>query len=664
MAVTGNAVAVEFRVDGQDQLNAALKSVKTQIGEVTEAAKAQAAAEEALAAAQAEMAAKQKAQVGMLKSLAGAGQQWTGALKSSAEGLGLVSEGLSKSLGILGPWGAAAGAALGVVTALWAKLSKPDDTSASEQQLAKLTEAYKALGAEASLAAARVKAAADEAAAASDDELLQQEKNIEQWQKDLDAADKFLAKVRQEEIDITGDAQKELARQNVLNAESKKKSIEEKIKSAKDYIAWQRQAQRDAQREEERREDEARERELITESNRVRLAKEQKEREDAARQAKSDADKQQQQAEQARQRATQDRLRQEQRLAALVIEADKAEVASTGDIVEAVKHEFDVKRAQAEKEFTDAKLRAKAIEQIERQRILAVQKAEEDAQKKRDDLAKRAAGVTVSRSGPETEVGKVEQQWDQMRSKIVSESQQIAALMAEYEKQYTAEELESSAEYITLKNKQKDAVTALDEETQRYYARLAKAREDDKKKDEEATEEAIEARYGLTEAQKKAVKALDDGFSKMGEHADQFGAASQAITVAQMVASAIKAGADAIEYGAKSIAFFASGNPVAGAGMAAAAAGESAAAAAYIKGIADLGGSAPSQPSAGSAAASGGASAMTGSSGGGEDRDLTVNFSFEGSDHQIAGAIIRGMNMSSAQLGSQKLHKNVISSRR
>ena len=55
---------------------------------------------------------------------------------------------------------------------------------------------------------------------------------------------------------------------------------------------------------------------------------------------------------------------------------------------------------------------------------------------------------------------------------------------------------------------------------------------------------------------------------------------------------------------------------------------------------------------------------MTGSSGGGEDRDLTVNFSFEGSDHQIAGAIIRGMNMSSAQLGSQKLRKNVISSRR
>ena len=146
MAITGNAVAVEFRVEGQDQLNAALKSVKTQIGEVTEAAKQQAAAEEALAAAQAELEAKEKAQVKMLKSLDFAGKQWTGALKSSAEGVGLLSEGLSKSMAVFGPWGAAAGAALGVVTALWSKLSKPDDTKPSEDQLARLTEAYKKLG--------------------------------------------------------------------------------------------------------------------------------------------------------------------------------------------------------------------------------------------------------------------------------------------------------------------------------------------------------------------------------------------------------------------------------------------------------------------------------------------------------------------------------------
>lgn len=664
MAVTGNAVAVEFRVDGQDQLNAALKSVKTQIGEVTEAAKAQAAAEEALAAAQAEMAAKQKAQVGMLKSLAGAGQQWTGALKSSAEGLGLVSEGLSKSLGILGPWGAAAGAALGVVTALWTKLSKPDDTKPSEDQLARLTEAYKKLGSAATLAKAEMMLQAEDAEKRSAEELVRSEQQIRSLEAEYEQRSRALAKAQDDIAAAGSEYLQRLAEDNAVAIASEVDGIKAKIDELRGYVATQKKAMSDEEQRQQQAEDEATDaairRQTIIDQNREDNAK----REAARRQAEADAQKAQQDAEQARQRAIQSRQQQEQKLAAMIAEADKAEVAATGDALEAVKHEYAVKRAQAEKDFADAKLRAKALEQIERQRIVAVAKAEEDAQKKRDDLTKRAAGVTVSRSGPETEVGKVEQQWDQMRSKIVSESQQIAALMAEYEMQYTAEELESSTEYINLKNKQKDAVTALDEETQKYYARLAKAREDDKKKDEEATEEAIEARYGLTEAQKKAVKALDDGFSKMGEHADQFGAASQAITVAQMVASAVKAGADAIEYGAKSIAFFASGNPVAGAGMAAAAAGESAAAAAYIKGIADLGGSAPSQPSAGSAAASGGASAMTGSSGSGEDRDLTVNFSFEGSDHQIAGAIIRGMNMSSAQLGSQKLRKNVISSRR
>lgn len=664
MAVTGNAVAVEFRVDGQDQLNAALKSVKTQIGEVTEAAKAQAAAEEALAKAQAEAQAREKAQVGMLKNLAGAGNQWTGALKSSAQGIGLLSEGLSKSLGIFGPWGAAAGAALGVVTALWNKLSKPESVKPTEDEIAKLIAAYDALGDAASYAAAQQKLSEDYAADAAKREYLESSKWLEQnmaaYQAALDKR-KFFA---DEEWKYIGTASELYYRDRRKEAEKETADIIKEFEQRKAAVAQYEDFQRDERQKREHAADEARDAEIrrqtIIDQNRENNAKS-----DAARrQAEADAQKAQQQSEQARQRAIQSRQQQEQKLAAMIAEADKAEVAATGDALEAVKHEYAVKRAQAEKDFTDAKLRAKAIEQIERQRILAVQKAEEDAQKKRDDLAKRAAGVTVSRSGPETEVGKVEQQWDQMRSKIVSESQQIASLMAEYEKQYTAEELESSTEYINLKNKQKDAVTALDEETQKYYARLAKAREDDKKKDEEATEEAIEARFGLTEAQKKAVKALDDGFSKMGEHADQFGAASQAITVAQMVASAIKAGADAIEYGAKSIAYFASGNPVAGAGMAAAAAGESAAAAAYIKGIADLGGSAPSQPSTGSAAASGGASAMTGSSGGGEDRDLTVNFSFEGSDHQIAGAIIRGMNMSSAQLGSQKLRKNVISSRR
>lgn len=664
MAVTNNAVAVEFRVDGQDQLNAALKSVKMQIGEVTEAAKQQAAAEEALAAAQAELEAKEKAQVKMLKSLDFAGKQWTGALKSSAEGVGLLSEGLSKSMAVLGPWGAAAGAALGVVTALWNKLSKPDDTKPSEDQLARLIEAYKKLGSAATLAKAEMMLQAEDAEKRSAEELVRSEQRIRQLEQDISKSDQQISKYEQEALEATTDYQRMVAESAAQSLVESIVTSRAELEALKGYVATQKKAMSDEEQRQQQAEDEATDaairRQTIIDQNREDNAK----REAARRQAEADAQKAQQAAEQARQRAIQSRQQQEQKLAAMIAEADKAEVAATGDALAAVEHEYAVKRAQAEKDFSDDKMRAKALEQIERQRILAVQMAEEDAQKKRDDLAKRAAGVTVSRSGPETEVDKVEQQWDQMRSKIISESQQIAALMAEYEKQYTAEELESSSEYITLKNKQKDAVTALDEETQRYYARLAKAREDDKQKDEEATEEAIEARYGLSEAQKKAVKALDDGFSKMGEHADQFGAASQAITVAQMVASAIKAGADAIEYGAKSIAFFTSGNPVAGAGMAAAAAGESAAAAAYIKGIADLGGSAPSQPSAGSAAASGGASAMTGSSGGGEDRDLTVNFSFEGSDHQIAGAIIRGMNMSSAQLGSQKLRKNVISSRR
>ena len=431
MAVTGNAVAVEFRVDGQDQLNAALKSVKTQIGEVTEAAKAQAAAEEALAAAQAELEAKEKAQVKVLKSLDFAGKQWTGALKSSAEGVGLLSEGLSKSMAVLGPWGAAAGAALGVVTALWNKLSKPDDTKPSEDQLARLTEAYKKLGSAATLAKAEMMLQAEDAEKRSAEELVRSEQRIRQLEQDISKSDQQIAKHEQEALEATTDYQRMVAESAAQSLVESIATSRAELEALKGYVATQKKAMSDEEQRQQQAEDEATDaairRQTIIDQNREDNAK----REAARRQAEADAQKAQQDAEQARQRAIQSRQQQEQKLAAMIAEADKAEVAATGDALEAAKHEYAVRRAQAEKDFTDAKLRAKAIEQIERQRILAVQKAEEDAQKKRDDLAKRAAGVTVSRSGPETEVGKVEQQWDQMRSKIVSESQQIAALMAE-----------------------------------------------------------------------------------------------------------------------------------------------------------------------------------------------------------------------------------------
>ena len=660
MAIVSTTTALEFRVRGQDEVNSALKGISASIGEVTDAAKQQAAAEAALAKAQAEAAAKQKAQVGLLRSLAGAGQQWTGALKSSAQGLGLLSEGLSKSMGILGPWGAAVGAALGVVTALWAKLSQPEDTKPAEDQLARLAEAYRKLGTEASLAAAEMAVAAEDAEKRSATELVQAEQRIRELTFQIARDDRELAQLAQELEGAEDSYATMIATSAARAAAERVRAAQDEIDSLRGYIATQKtamQAELDLQAEEESLarfwQDQERQRKEATARKQAEDAKAAQAAQAAARQA----------AARAQQEA--------QALAQLRADTEKRVFeAQTEDAVERIEYEYRARREQAEAAYTDEARRAEALALIETQRISAVAvaqrkadeeraRAAEDEQRRRDALSQRAAGLSVAGVAPETELEKAQAQWDALRGRIISDAQKVEQTMAEYEQLYSAAELSTNAEYLRLNQLRIEAAENLAAAHEQAYARISAARAADMEAAKQATYEQVSASRTMTKAQKEAVRSLDEGFSRMAAGAEQLGVASDTITVAQMVASAIKAGADAIEYGAKSLAYFASGNPVAGMGMAAASAGETMAAAAYIKGIADLGGSAPSTSTASAAASGGGAQTLTGSTSS-EPREMTINFSFEGSDQSIAGALIRGINATSATIGHQRLRKQMV----
>lgn len=662
MAIVSTTTALEFRVKGQDDVNAALKGISASIGEVTDAAKQQAAAEAALAKTQAEAAAKQKAQVGLLKSLAGAGQQWTGALKSSAQGLGLLSEGLSKSMGILGPWGAAAGAALGVVAALWAKLSKPEDTKPAEDQLARLAEAYQRLGTAASLAAAEMAVAAEDAEKRSAAELVKAEQRIRELTLQIEQDDRELAQLAQELEGATDSYSTMIANAAATAAAERVRAAQDEIDSLRGYVDTQKkamQAEIDSQREEE--------------YLKSFYAEEEKRRKEAQAREQADAAARERAADAAAKQAAARAAQETQALAQLRVDTErKVYEAQTEDAVERIEYEYRVRREQAERSYADAVRRAEALELIEKQRILAVAaaqkkaddeqaKAAEEEQRKRDALTQRAAGLSVAGVAPQTELEKAQAQWDTLRARIIADAAKVEQTMAEYEQMYSAQELAANTEYLRLNQLRIEAANNLATAQEQAYARISAARAADMESAKQATYDQVLASRTLTRSQKDAVNALDEGFSKMAAHADEFGAASTAITAAQMVAAAIKAGADAIEYAAKSTAYFASGNPVAGIGMAAAAAGETAAAAAYIKGVADLGGSAPSTPAASTAASGGGAQSLTGSSSA-EPPEMTINFSFEGSDQSIAGALIRGLNATSSTIGHQRLRKQMVQS--
>lgn len=662
MAIVSTTTALEFKVKGQDEVNSTLKGISASIGEVTEAAKKQAAAEAALAKAQEEAAAKQKAQVGLLRSLAGAGQQWTGALKSSAQGLGLLSEGLSKSMGILGPWGAAAGAALGVVTALWGKLSQPADTKPAEDQLARLAEAYRKLGVEASLAAAEMAVAADDAEKRSAAELVQAEQRIRELTYQIERDDRELAQLAQELEGATDSYSTMIANAAATAAAERVRAAQDEIDSLRGYVDTQKkamQAEIDAQREES-----------YLQSF---YAEEEKKRKEAAAKRQAEDARAAQAAQAAAKQAAARAIQETQQLAQLRVETEKKVFeSSTEDAIARINYEYRVRAEQAQKLYSDDARRSQALELIEKQRIIAVEQAQrkadeeraraaEDEQRKRDALSQRAAGLSVAGASPETELAKAQAQWDSLRARIISDAQKVEQAMAEYEQLYSAEELSANAEYLRLNQLRIEAAENLATAHEQAYARISAARAADMEAAKQATFEQVYAAKTMTKAQKEAVQSLDDGFSRMAAGAEQLGVASDAITVAQMVASAIKAGADAIEYGAKSLAYFASGNPVAGMGMAAASAGETMAAAAYIKGIADLGGSAPSTPTASAAASGGGAQSLTGSASS-EPREMTINFAFEGSDQSIAGALIRGLNATSSTIGHQRLRKQMVQS--
>ena len=659
-----NDVAVEFTVKGQEELNAALKQIKTNIGAVTDAANQQAAADAKVAAAQAQAIAIEKARTAQLKNLAGAGNNWVGVLKSSAQGVTFLGEGLSKTLGILGPWGAAAGAALGVATALWGRLSKPEDTKPSEDQLARLTEAYKSLGAAASLAAAEMKVAADEAAKQADKELIENEKRIRELQKELDGINSDFERGYVEIQTLLGTNRATIDDQMRKEMQQRAAAAQAELDQRKGYVDYYKQSLKDMQRADENAADMARDEEIRRQTAIETNAKDNASRAEARRKEEQDAAKRAADAEKARQQSAQQRLQQEAKLAALVNETERANIAASGDAVAAVNYEYKLKAAQAEKDFVDQKMRQQALALIEQQRIVAVAKAEEETQKKRDDLTKRAQAVTLTMAGGDSNLEKAQAAWSALQSKIIGESQKISSLMAEYEKTYSAEELKSNSEYLNLKNQQIQAARNIADAQLDAYAKISAARDKDAAEEQQAVYDKVYAQKSLTKAQKQAVDAAKTGFETMAEGADAWGAASGAIQKANMLASAVQAGADAIDYGAQSLAYFAAGNPVAGAGMAAAAAGKTAAAAAYAAGLLDIGGSAPSQASgaAATAASGGGVQSLTGSATS-SSRELTVNFAFEGSDSKIADSLIRGLNASTTSLGHQRLRRQMVSER-
>lgn len=612
---------------------------------------ANAEAQKKVAAAAKQAAAEVKQQNTLYKKLGLAQKRWGLALKSHAEGFDLFSGMISKTMGLLGPWGAAVGGAIGMLTAFYNRLSKPPSTEEHEKRINALAAAYASLGQEATLAAAQEKLAAEATTKAMAQEIATRKTELDDLQVEQN---KYFGKIREYDRLLETATGADIERYKNLRAAEKEKaaSLQPQIDSLKDYIALQDRTAEKLKDEREMRELEASEQKLRDAYN----AEQEKKRQKAIEEEKRKREK-------AAQETARQREKEQTALANLRARTEEmAFGASSANAIERLNREYEQKKKLAETEYKNEQRRQQALAELETQRVIAV---ENEKEKIREDLAKRASAIKMAGGGTgTTNVEKAQAAWQTSRAQMMSEIEELQKLQADYEKNFTSVELSTSVEYLAIKDREKQAAKELAEAELASYSAISDARRKDLDASKEAMFEKIYEQKSLTKAQKEAANAANTAFSSMAAGLEAWGVSSTAVQKMQMIASGIQAGADAIDYGARALAFFATGNPVAGAGMMAAATGKTMAAAAYAAGVADLGGSAPrtssSLPSAGASSYS--ANNLTGATPK-EPNEITVNFAFEGSDNQIASALIRGFNASAGSLGAQKIKKSVISNR-
>lgn len=622
-------------IDDVKKTRDAIKDLRTE-----ELALAKASKE--LAAAQAEQSAK----LGKVGSGMMAAQH---VVKDLSAGVGKLTETIGGSLSFFGPWGMAIGGVVAVFGQLWSSLSSGDDAIAkNKEEISKLAEAYRSLGDSATYAAAQQKVQVEDAQRRSVEELIARNQELEQIKAKIAESEGRQLYFHREYNQATESVQAMLE-VRIAEEDRVQKDLIAQRDALEGYVATQQKALAEEKRAREEREDAETERQHLLAYYREQNQKREKELEDQKRaREKAAADAQKKREAEFAQLAA---LRQETE--------DQIFKASSASRLATLEREYEKKRRMAERDFNDSRLRAEALAQIETQRITAL---ETERQRIKEEFAKKSAAIAMVGGEPPTQVEQAEAKWTEKRAKILGELAQLQDLQAQYEREFTASELSSSSEYLDLKQREIEAARVLADEQLKSYALIDEAR----KKDQEAATQAIfdqvYAEHALTKAQREAADAAAGGFAEMASGLEAWGIQSTAIQKMQMIASGIQAGADAIDYGAKGLAFFASGNPIAGAGMMAAAAGKTAAAAAYAAGVADLGGSAPRTASAPSSASAYSSASLTGSAPK-ESNEITVNFAFEGSDSQIASALIRGLNATTGSLGRQRLKKSVISDR-
>lgn len=697
------AIEFEYKSKGVESVRKDMQEVQANARSLQAQMQQQVEANEKAAAAVEATNQKRLDTVAIVKKVAMGEKKWALALKTANEGVGLLANGLSRSLGVLGPWGAAIGAAIGIVQALYKRLSKPPKTEKTAEEIQRLADAYRSLGDSATYAAAQLKVQAEEAEKRGAEEFIKRKDELAGYTDKLKEAQGIIDHYKRVAKDLGADSLPAKMWADKVREEAM--PIIREYQALRGWIETQEKGLAETRRAREQREDEEIDRQnrlqairkdMAEKESLIELQRQTAQKQFAASQ-KSDAqaleyatDLRRQQIEkqytneQMRMQALEEVERQYQldladlrkkaaekhraeyqtQAAALLAlqkqTQEKQFAASKKSDLDALQAAADTRKEQIAAQFKDAKLRAKALLEVERQYQIdlaaAQQKAAEDQAKRREKLSAQASKVRVA-GLIVTEEDKAVEAAAKRRQQYMQQIANIEKLQAEYRKEYSDEELAHDSQWLTLQNQKMQAVQALGAAQLQTLGEVSDARAKDAARAQKELYDQIYAQHALTAAQKAAVNANKQGFEAMAEGMEAWGVGAAEIQKAQMLASGIQAAADAIDYSAQAAAMYAIGNIPAGIGLTAAAAGKTAAAAAYAAGLLDLGGSA--LPSTGSAAATAVSSASP-QLAPTENKDITITFAFEGSDSQIAGALIRGMNASGRSLGGAKLNGSMI----
>lgn len=596
------------------------------------------------AAIQRELAEAAKAQEGKISKLGGVLKNSGGVVHNISmnfEGLGNAIFGVTS---MFGPWGVAVGGAVAIIGSLISKIRDANSAAAENKEyIDQLAAAYASLGESASIAGAKEKIWAEQNSKAVASEMAMMQSRLENLQAQQN---QYFAQQREHEDQAIRNLQYGTRwviseKERADAARKRGEALQEEIDILKEQIKTEEDIGREAQRRKEQAEDEALDHQYRVEAIRAEL--------------------------QQREEAKKKRIELAAALKKLEEETLKAAVAANGDAVEAINQDYD-RRVEDAKWFysTSKDLQAKAIEELEKQRNIALVKEATEREQRRAQLDKEARAASGSTAGGgDSAVAQAEAKAAQVREKLMNELERLDQLRARYESEYTDQELAHHQQYLAIRAAEKAASQDLAKAQLKALSDVSAAREVDAARAEQELYNQIYAQNALTKSQKQMVSAVSTGFGAMAEGIEAWGAGAAVVQKAQMFASGLQAGADAIDYAAQAAAFYAVGNIPAAVGMTAAAAGKTASAAAYAAGLADLGGSSlPTTGSSAAAAAAAGSpvSTMTGASPQ-QSNEITVNFAFEGSDSQIASALIRGLNATTGSLGRQRLKKSVISDR-